>query len=261
MANSENENAEGAESTQSAPSPAEAPKTPEPRVGHHAGFGCAIFIAAGVIFLGIIAWSFYTFSKQDSEIDKFTVDEEVKTRIPEATEAQLAAFAEKITQFSEAARNKEKAEISFTPEELNLFLLHEPDLVFYQGLVYVTSIKPDGLIGADFSLPLNRKQFWKGPRYLERRGHFELTYQKEEFRMYLLLHDLNAKGQPVPEGFIFNAEHWPWLTPYYDHDEKKKTLLQITGIAFEEGKLTIFANGAGNTTSLDKEVQLRNEAE
>jgi len=216
------------------------------RVGHHAGFGCAIFIAAIVMFLGIVAWSFYTLRKQDDAIAEFTTLTPAELPFPDPKDG-MAEFEEldsRIKTFAEACKAKTPTTLALSPDDLNRMLSLMPSLNAYRGLVRFNEIKDDGLIATSFALPMNQMRFWEGKRHLVGDGHLQLTYQPAEFRLYLILHDLTTANAEVPEGFLYNFEHWLWLTPYYDDDETKAVLLQITGLHFAENKVWLLANDA-----------------
>jgi len=217
----------------------------EQRIGHHPGFGCLIFAGAALMFIGVAVWSFYTLSKQDSAIAKFTVSEEVKTQIAEPDPGVLEELTARVKAFADGAMTDERTVLTLSPDDINHLLLIYPSLNDYKGIVWFREIGDDGMLAADFALPMNQMRFWKGRRYLDATGHLELSYEPAEFRMYLRIHDLAARqgGEEIPEGFIYNFEHWLWLTPYYEEDETKVILLKITELDFADGKVTIVANG------------------
>ena len=216
----------------------------EGRSGHHAGFGCAIFAAAAAIFLGIVLWSLYTLKRQDDILGPLTTMEETKTAIDEGTPARIAELDARIKVFAADCKSGEKTTLRLVPEDLNLMLTMFRSLQPYRGLVSFREIGDGGLIAADFALPMNQMRFWKGQRYLVGDGHLKLSYEPDEFRLYLVLHDLAVRDEPVPQGFLFNFEHWLWLTPYYEDDTIRESLLQITGVRFGGNAVTLLANGA-----------------
>ncbi len=208
-------------------------------------------MAAAAIFIGLAVWSLYTLKKQDEELRPFTTATEQKTRVPTPSEADLAALRLKIDAFAGACLDKSGpiAGLELDVSELNHLLVLFPELEPYQGMLYFTMITEKGRICADLSLPLNQMRFWKGQRYLSGSGSFRLTFQPEEFRLYLVLDELTVNGQSVPEGFLRNLEHWLWLTPYYEEGRSREVLLRVTSLETEKGLIKLKANGkktAGN---------------
>lgn len=213
-------------------------------VGHHAGFGCIIFVAAAAIFLGLALWSLYTLKKQDEELAPFTTAEEQTTTIPEPTEAELATLRSKIESFAEACLDKSKPEthLELGINDLNHLLVLFPDLEPYLGMLHFTAIAEEGRITADLALPLNQMRFWEGRRYLSGTGNFQLMFQAEEFRLYLMLKEFSVNGTSVPEGFLRNLEHWLWLTPYYEEGRSRDVLLRVSSLETAKGLIRLRAN-------------------
>ena len=220
---------------------ASSPSSQPARIGHHAGFGCVIFLAAALIFVGLAVWSLYTLKKQDEEIATFTSNEAQKTAIFEPTEAELESLRERIEAFAQACLDKTKPEASLELDvaDLNHLLVLFPELNPYLGMLAFTQISDTGRITADLALPMNQMRFWEGKRYLRGVGSFQLTFQPEEFRLYLVLDQIMVGDTSVPQGFLKNLEHWLWLTPYYEDGRSKDVLLRISSLETKDGLIRL----------------------
>lgn len=179
-------------------------------------YGCAIMTMAALIFGGIIAWSAYTFFEQDKAIAKITVPEPVKLAPVELTPDAKATLEKRLTEFGEAAKQGQPAEIALSIADLNAIVAIAPDTGYgsYADLVRFEKTIPDkDAITGQVCLPMNNIKFWEDKkRYLIG----ELTY-------YIHIHeegvdakvvDVKIPGKEVPDGFITGMEIWPWVAPY-----------------------------------------------
>lgn len=184
-------------------------------------YGCAIMLMAAFIFIGIIAWSYYSLVTQDKEIAKITVAEPVKLP-PVELDAQARAELEKrLAAFAQEARNNQPAELALSIADLNGVISIAPDTGYgrYADLVRLEKTLPDkSALTGQACLPLNHIKFWEDKkRYLIGELTFYLHVHAEGVDAKVV--DVKIPGKEVPDGFISGMEIWTWLAPYRDHAE------------------------------------------
>lgn len=191
------------------------PITKEPTGSYSPFYGCAIIAMAAMIFGGIIAWSAYSFLKQDSEIAKFTVDQPAPLLRQALSVPDQAALKTKLSAFAEQALAGKPATLTLSLVELNTLTELAPDTGYgnYKDMIAFKALKPGDTLMADVCLPFNAK-FWENKkRYAIGEAAFVLDITKDT-GPDLHVTSLSVPGKPVSEGFIQTLSFSRWLTPY-----------------------------------------------
>ena len=187
----------------------------EPTGPYNPFYGCAIIFMAALIFGGILGWSFYSLTKQDSEIAKFTVEKPVPLVHKPLAEAELTALKTKLATFAEAAKAAKPATLTLSLAEINALMEIAPDGGFgkYTEMMAFKALKPGDSLVADVCLPLNKMRYWEGKRYAIGEATFVLDITKE-MGPDLHIVSLTIPGKTVNEGFMQTFASSRWLTPY-----------------------------------------------
>ncbi len=184
-------------------------------------YGCFIMAAAALIFGGIVAWSAYTLLRQNSEIDKITVDAPARFEPAALAPDAETALTGKWAALKQALAANQPADLTLSLDEINAVVAKAPDLGHgtYADIVRFTGTDPEkNLLLADISLPLNALPFSGKPkRYLVGRAsfHVEVSADGPDLR---IIH-LEVPGKDVPEGFVQSQEFWTWIAPYRTDEE------------------------------------------
>jgi hypothetical protein len=173
-------------------------------------------IAAILVFGGIIGWSAYTFFVQDKVIAGLTVD--TPAPLPQATlpPETMAALQKRLTDFAAAAKAGQPAELSLTLGELNAILPLAPDTgsgTFADKLHFIRTDPAANTLSAQASLPMNKKFWEKGFRYLIGEVTFHI-YVDETTGPDAKVADVKIPGKEVEPGLIRDMGRWPWLGFY-----------------------------------------------
>ena len=178
-------------------------------------YGCVIMIAAILVFGGIIGWSAYTYFVQDSAIAAITVDAPAPLPSAELPPETMAALQKRLTDFAAAATTDRPAELALTLAELNALLPLAPDTGSgnYAGKLRLIRSNPvTGTLTAQTSLPMNKKFWEKGFRYLVGEVTFHIYLHEEGPDAKVV--DVQIPGKYVEPGLIQDMGRWPWLGLY-----------------------------------------------
>ncbi len=179
-------------------------------------YGCFIMFMAGLIFLGIIAWSGWSLLSQDKAIAQFAEEQPVTLSTIELTEPARAELTSRLETFAKAATSGQKASLNLTMADLNGLLLLAPDSGYgsYRDMIrFVRFIPEKNQVVGKVSLPMNHIKFWENKK----------RYLNGEAALELFLHDLgldarvaavDVPGKVVAEGFVSGMGAWTWLAPY-----------------------------------------------
>jgi hypothetical protein len=204
-------------------------------------YGCYIIAMAALIFFGIIAWSGYTFLKQDKEIGKITVEEPAQFPVKTWPEDQIKALREKLAAFGEAARNGKPARLNLTLDELNAVIQIAPDTGYghYREIVRIIRADPaSSSLIASLNMPLRKLKFWEGKmRYLVGEGTFKMLIHEEGLDARLV--DVRIPGKTPPDGFLDNLQIWTWIAPYRKQEPLGAMLKGIKKVTVTESGLTL----------------------
>ena len=178
-------------------------------------YGCAIIAMAALIFGGIVSWSLYSLSKQDSEIAKFTDEKPIPLAHKKLTDAETEALKTKVKAFADAAAASKPATLILSVNELNALVELAPDTGFgnYKDMISFAELKPGDSLVADVCLPLNKLKYWEGKRYAIGQATFVLDITKD-MGPDLHIVKLVIPGKTVSEGFMQTFSSSRWLTPY-----------------------------------------------
>ena len=155
--------------------------TKEPTGPYSPYYGCAIMLMAVLIFGGIVVWSLYSLTKQDSEIAKFTVEQAAPPARNVLKGAELDAFKARLEEFRKAAVAALPAKITLSIQELNTLIELAPDTGYggFKEMLAVKAAKPADQLVADVCLPLNKMKFWEGRRYAIGEATFAVDVTKD----------------------------------------------------------------------------------
>lgn len=173
--------------------------------------GCTILIAALLVVVFLIVFSTWTLFRQFNEIARFT--EEKQKLVPvaslEGQEARINKLAEKIEVFRQSLAGDQRAELSLTPEEINLAIALWEPFRELRGTFQVLAVQ-DGKLHIAISFPLNGRPrltrdgedgfMVADPRYLQATMIAEPAMSQRE--IILRIHDLVVPGAQVPREFI-----------------------------------------------------------
>jgi hypothetical protein len=209
-------------------------------------YGCYIIAMAAFVFFGIIAWSAWSFFKQDEEIGKITVDEPMKFEIKELQETEMKALREKLVAFGEAAKEGKPAVLSLTLDEMNAVIQIAPDSGYgsYKDIVHLKKTDPaNNRLIADLSMPLRKLKFWEGKmRYMTGEGVFQMQVHEEGIDAKLI--DVMIPGKTAPSGFVDNLQIWTWIAPYRKQEPLGSMLKGVK-------KVTVTAEGVTISTTME----------
>jgi hypothetical protein len=170
-----------------------------------------ILIAALLVMLFLIVFSTWTLFRQFNEIAKFTGEKQEMVPVAplEGREGEINALAEKVEIFRQRLAEEKEAELSLTPEEMNLAIAVWEPFRELRGTFHVLSVE-DGKLHIAISFPLNGKprlaregeEGWmvSDPRYLQATMIAEPAMSQRE--VVLRIQDLVVPGAEVPREFI-----------------------------------------------------------
>ena len=190
--------------------------TKEPTGSYNPFYGCAIMSMAALIFGGIVVWSVFSLSTQDSEIAKFTVEHAAPPVRAALSATDLTAFKARLAAFAEAATAAKPATLTVSLPELNALIDLAPDTGYgsFKEMLAFKALKPGDSLVADVCLPLNKLKFWEGKRYATGEATFAVEITKDG-GPDLHLTALSIPGKEVNPGFIDAFASWRWLTSYH----------------------------------------------
>ncbi len=173
--------------------------------------------------------------------DDWTADHAEPVRIYPATDAQYAEVSGRMKAFGQALRNRQRAALELTAEDLNTLIAKDPDLSALKGRVYCTIDKD--IIGVDVSYPLD--EFPGFGRYL--RGRWFNGRARGEVTLFrgnvtVTPHLLEARGKRLGPDFMkgfsrrFNESFNEKLQ---EKPETIETLRQIETFDVGDGKIRI----------------------
>ena len=178
-------------------------------------YGCAIMIAAVLVFGGIIGWSAYTYFVQDKAIAVITVNEPVKLPPADLPREAQADLEKRLADFAAAANASQPAELQLSLADLNAMLAMAPESGSgsYADQLRLTRTDPAAnTLSAQTSLPMNRKFWEKGMRYLV--GEVTFLVYVHEAGPDAKVVDVKVPGKAVEPGLIQDMGRWPWLGLY-----------------------------------------------
>ena len=129
--------------------------------------GCTIVIVGICTMIFLVVFVVWNLFKLDSEIEKFTTDTAVDTPVPELIDhaAAFNAFKAKLEIFKDAVGKEEDADLSLTPEEINIAIAAHDEFKDLRKTFSITSIEDDKL-HIQISFPLRGKPMSGTMRYL-----------------------------------------------------------------------------------------------
>ncbi len=188
----------------------------QPTAAFNPFYGCAIMAIAIVIFVGIVSWSVYSLTKQDSESAKFAVDQPVKPVASRLDGASLEALKQRLQGFAAEVKAGKAATLELKVPELNALMEIAPDTGYgnFTEMIAFKEVKDGKELIADVCFPLNKMKFWEGKRYVVGQASFGVEMVKDA-GPDLKLQSLTVPGKQVNPGFFEAFSGWHWLTPYH----------------------------------------------
>lgn len=205
--------------------------TKEPTAPFNPFYGCVIMLFAILIFGGIIAWSYYSLTTQDSEIAKFTVDQPVALSADKPDAAGVEALKQKLAAFEKDALADKPATLALTLPELNALMEIAPDPGSgkFTEMMAFRRVKDDKELVADVCFPLNKMKFWEGKRYAVGEATFGVQMVKEAGPDIKLL-SLTIPGKEVNPAFLEAFSGWYWLTPWHKMDSLAPVMKKVQNV-------------------------------
>ena len=129
--------------------------------------GCSIFIIAGVLALGMIGFTAWSYFKVKETIEGFTVENPKPITLvdTEGMESAQTALKAKFMGFRHSIEAKNKGRMSLTAEEMNLAIATFDILKPHRENLYITAIR-NGAIEAQVSYPVKSRMGSDEMRYL-----------------------------------------------------------------------------------------------
>lgn len=208
--------------------------------------GCAILIAALLVMVFLIVFSTVTLFRQFNEIAKFTVEKPVPVEVSalENQEEALNGLAERIESFRQQLTAEAPAELSFTPEEMNLVIAAYEPFRDLRGTLRVVGMEGDHLRLA-IAFPLNGKprlarkdeSGWitSEPRYLNGELIARPVLSKRE--VVLQIDELHVTGAQVPREFIEQMSPYRISERYLTDPALGPAMARLTRVGISGGKL------------------------
>ena len=188
----------------------------QPTAPYNPFFGCAILIMIVTVFVGIITWSYYSFSTQDKAIGEFTVDSAVPLTPVKVPEAEVEPLKSVMRDFAEGVTAGKTGALELSIAEINTLLAIAPDTGygdFTQMVAFKSTNVANQTLQADVCLPMNKMKFWEGKRYAVGEASFKPDIVKDAGADMKLV-ELTVPGKPVDPKFNEALAGWYWLTPY-----------------------------------------------
>lgn len=226
--------------------------------------GCVIFIAAFLVMVFLIVFSTWTLFRQFNEIAKFTSGEQEMVPVVsvEGREREINALSEKVEVFRQRLAGDENAEMSLTPEEVNLAIALWEPFRELRGTFQVLKAE-DGKLHIGISFPLNGKPRlardgeagWmvSDPRYLQATMIAEPVMSQRE--VVLRLHDLVVPGAEVPRQFIEQMSPYRITERYQADPDIGPLMAKLSRVEVRDGALWLIrVPGEGVKGSIDDEA-------
>ncbi len=201
--------------------------------------GCYVFIALGVVLLGLTSWGVFTMIRQDQAIGRFTTDHPAQVAVA-AVPPQ--AVADDLVERFRAFADGDRDQFEVTLEELNQAIATFAELEDYRGVIEFTELQPDaGTVAARVSLTLNQARFWLGHRYLN--GRIDFRPLATDSGLQLVAADLSVPNREVDPGFIGSFGTLDWLGGFRDDDQPlaKRFITRAHGVEITATHVRILA--------------------
>jgi hypothetical protein len=226
--------------------------------------GCVIFIAAFLVMVFLVVFSTWTLFRQFNEIAKFTSGEQEMVPVVsvEGREREINALSEKVEVFRQRLAEHENAEMSLTPEEVNLAIALWEPFRELRGTFQVLKAE-EGKLHIGISFPLNGKprlardgeEGWmvSDPRYLQATMIAEPVMSQRE--VVLRLHDLVVPGAEVPRQFIEQMSPYRITERYQADPDIGPLMAKLSRVEVRDGALSLIrVPGEGVKGSIDDEA-------
>ena len=103
--------------------------------------GCAIFSVILLTVIFVISMAFYTYFDYKDAIISITQEDEITTKVADASDAaSVAVLEKKFEDFSALVKDNKSASMELSIDELNLAIAHFEKLKVFSGRLYVTGL-------------------------------------------------------------------------------------------------------------------------
>lgn len=217
--------------------------------------GCTIFIAAGVILLGLVAWTIWTLVYQSRAISEFTDESATPTELIDVADTSLsvAALEAKLSAFDTARTAGEKAEIALTADELNLAIAHFDRFSELRRTFFIDEIRADGSMLVSIHFQLGSAPFSKRENHLN--GDLVVRPVLLDGEPVLRVDQVIPSRGNVPEPFVEHLSPYRIFERYMEDDELLTPLFkQLTGLKIVDSTLVATIDPAStppDTTDAD----------
>jgi len=205
--------------------------------------GCSMFIIAGVLVLGMIAFATWSYFKVKNTISGFTQEEPKKIELVETQgkEAAQIALNTKLTDFTHRIEAHQLGELSLNADELNLAIATYPILKPHRKNLFITSIDQDG-IHAQIAYPIKAQLGSDAMRYLN--GNLTLVPELVEGAPFPRITQIKAdQGGEIPEAFLkFISE--TLLHPFLDDSEMSPLFHSLSSVEMKGDTLILKTDSA-----------------
>ena len=210
----------------------------QPTAPYNPFFGCAILIMIVTMVVGVVTWSYYSFSTQDKAIGEFTVNNMVTLTPVKVPDGEVESLKILIRDFAKGVTAGKTGALELSIAEINTLLAIAPDTGygdFTQMVAFKSTDVASQTLLADVCLPMNKMKFWEGKRYAVGEASFKPDIVKDAGADMKLV-QLNVPGKPVNPKFNEALAGWYWLTPY-------QKLEVLTPVFKAISKVEVTANG------------------
>lgn len=218
-------------------------RTPSPKTAKPAQSspfaGCLIIAAAFAVMVFLVAFTFWSLNRMESEIKTFTEEEARPTPVldPVNFETEFNDLSRRLDGFKTAVQADEPARIELTPTDINLAISAHETFKNLRSTFYVTEINPES-IAVQISYPMRGYPFGDGAgHYLN--GTLEGVPELESGQILLQLTTIHSEKGTVPEQFVAHLSDHQITAPYLEDESMGPVLKRLTSVSLGEKALVL----------------------
>ena len=202
--------------------------------------------AALLVMVLLLGFSIASLFRQFNEIAKFTVEKPVPVEVSpiDNQEAALNRLAERLELFRQQLAGNERAELTLTPDEMNLAIAAYEPFRDLRGTLRIAAVEGDTLRIA-IAFPLNGKprlarkgeHGWitSDPRYLN--GMLVARPALLKHEVVLKLDTIEVSGSRVPQEFIEQMSPYRITERYLSDEVLGPAMAKLSQVGIADGKL------------------------
>ncbi len=200
--------------------------------------GCTIFlvILGMVSFLAVFAW--YQYGEYKTEIVNISQEAPTRTDLSSTADSDAVSTLEhKMSSFKKAVKAGEKAEITFTPAEMNLAIAHYSKLKPFREKMSIREINEKAII-ADISFEV--RAGFDGVRYLN--GEMTMEPVVAMSSLFPIVTEIKPDtGNPVPPKM---TREFPTFlfTEYRNDEELAEVFHKLSSVTLSAGQMTVLSD-------------------